>query len=342
MFLSNFDSALVVGLGTGNTLRTLSLFPFRRIDVAELSPEIIEAAREWFSDVNGKVFDKDPRVQTSISDGRNYLLLSKDTYDLMTVEVTSLWVGGAGDLYNREFYELCRAHLTNAGVLQQWVALHHLRTQDFIAVLSTAAQVFPHVVLFESSDQSHGLIVASMSPLEPDYRVVSHFSDSAAIQHEVESVGIASPWSLLGEMVLGENSFRDIVHIGNIRFLGRPRFASTDFTPYLEYQAPKGIVVPYDTVVKNRAFIKTIPEGQRTQVRIRNVPSDRELAGILALASARRQSIEDEWSQWCKQGNCSIESHLLTSTKEPLTAAGAIRCNPSVQRAGTPALNSCP
>jgi hypothetical protein len=32
--------------------------------------------------------------------------------------------------------------------------------------------------------------------------------------------------------------------------------ASTDFRPYLEYQAPKGIAVPHDTVAPNVAFLE--------------------------------------------------------------------------------------
>jgi spermidine synthase len=62
LFTHNFDRALVIGLGTGNTLRTVASFPFRRVDAAELAPSIVDAARLWFRDVNGDVFDRDPRV----------------------------------------------------------------------------------------------------------------------------------------------------------------------------------------------------------------------------------------------------------------------------------------
>lgn len=44
LFVRKFERALVIGLGTGNTLRSVARFPFRQIDVAELSPKLVEAA----------------------------------------------------------------------------------------------------------------------------------------------------------------------------------------------------------------------------------------------------------------------------------------------------------
>ncbi len=45
LFERNFNRALVIGLGTGNTLRVVSLFPFHRIDAVELAPSMVDAAR---------------------------------------------------------------------------------------------------------------------------------------------------------------------------------------------------------------------------------------------------------------------------------------------------------
>jgi len=62
LFTHRFDRALVIGLGTGNTLRAVAQMPFQKIDAAELAPQVVEAALLWFADVNGRVFDRDPRV----------------------------------------------------------------------------------------------------------------------------------------------------------------------------------------------------------------------------------------------------------------------------------------
>jgi spermidine synthase len=293
LFTSTFDHALVIGLGTGHTLRTVSRFPFRKIHVVELAPQLVEAAREWFADVNDRVFDRDPRVSLSIADGRNFLVLSQERYDMITLESSSLWISGQADFYNKEFYELCRSHLSEKGVLQQWVALHHLRTQDFLVILNTAAQVFPHLAFFQGSD-SHGFLIGSMSPLEVDYATITRLDEDPAIRADLTQLGIPSAWSMLGEVQLYEKSF----HLALASFTSftqlRGNFASTDFYPYLEYQAPKGLAVRYDTVHANVDFLKKYrTPGQPTDLNVRGVPSEDEAQRIRRHVLERQNALRD-------------------------------------------------
>src|SRR5205814_187559 len=83
------------------------------LDVAELAPGIVEAARAHFADVNGDVLSR-PEVHLALEDGRNFLLRGSDAYDLITVELTSVWFQGACNLYSRQFYDLARARLRPA------------------------------------------------------------------------------------------------------------------------------------------------------------------------------------------------------------------------------------
>ena len=287
LFTRQFNRSLVIGLGTGGTLHTVARFPFERIDVAELAPQVLQAARQWFQDVNDGVFDRDPRVKLSIVDGRNFLLLSRDRYDMITIEVTSLWVSGEADLYNKEFYQLCKAHLGENGILQQWVALHHLRTADMLVALNTAAQVFPHVAFFAAS--GHGLLVASSASLEIDYSRVAGYDEDSGISSDLRASGLPSAWSLLGELVLFDGSFRSAVSaLPQVTDLPG-HFVSTDFVPYLEYQAPKGITVRYDTVAANTTFLSQfMHSGLPAELQIRNLPSENERRLILGYVAERR------------------------------------------------------
>jgi spermidine synthase len=245
LFTREFRNALVIGLGTGNTLRTVSHFPFQHIDVAELVPSIVEAARLWFESVNGRVFDRDPRVHVSIADGRNFLLVSRQNYDLITIEITSIWIAGEADLYNREFYQLCRSHLGERGVLQQWVQIHHMPTEDLLVILNTAAQVFPHVAFFQGPTQ--GVIIASASPLECDYRRIRAFDADPQVRQDLTDISAPSLASLLGElMVYGDSLRQALSHLPAMSGQS-PDFVSTDLYPYLEYQTPKDNVLPYET-----------------------------------------------------------------------------------------------
>lgn len=301
LFTRQFDRALVIGLGTGGTLHAVARFPFRRIDAVEIAPQVVEAAREWFGDVNGGVLDRDPRVALSITDGRNFLLLSRQQYDMITIEVTALWISGESDLYNKEFYELCRSHLGTAGVLQQWVALHHLRSQDLLVILSTAAQVFSHVAFFCGSGQDHGLLIASSSPLECDYRRITGFDQDPGVRQELNAIGVPSAWSLLGEIVLFDRSFQQAVSLLPKLTGLRPDFASTDYEPYLEYQAPKGITVPYDTATANFQFLEKFRSpGLPPELVIHQMPSDNEknlVLGYVAETQGDRRGALEYFSQ---------------------------------------------
>ncbi|MSP26268.1 MAG: spermidine synthase, partial [Myxococcales bacterium] len=72
MFVHDFERALVIGLGTGTTLGTIAAYPFRKIEAAEISPAIVEAAARYFTEPNRGVLT-DPRVKVILNDGRNLL-----------------------------------------------------------------------------------------------------------------------------------------------------------------------------------------------------------------------------------------------------------------------------
>jgi spermidine synthase len=287
LFTHQFDRALVIGLGTGNTLRAVSRFPFQHIDTVEIAPHIVDAARKWFEDVNERVFDRDPRVKLTLADGRNFLLLSRDRYDLITIEISSIWISGEADLYNREFYALCRARLKEHGVLQQWVQIHHMRPKDFLVILNTAAQVFPHVAFFLGPEQ--GVLVASASPLECDYQQIAAFDADPGIRRELTAIDVPSISALLGELMLYGDSMRQALSYLP-RLSGRPPdFASTDFRPYLEYQTPKGNALPYNTVPLNTNLLESLRPGLLpADLVIRNLPSENERTLIWGCVAEQR------------------------------------------------------
>jgi spermidine synthase len=82
----------------------------RRLDLVEIEPAVIEAAR-FFAHVNHDVL-KDPRVRLVIADGRNFLLTTSGRYDVIISEPSNPWIGGLASLFSREFFELARSHLT--------------------------------------------------------------------------------------------------------------------------------------------------------------------------------------------------------------------------------------
>jgi spermidine synthase len=318
LFTKAFDRALVIGLGTGGSLKTVAAFPFRRIDLVELAPSVVDASRTWFGDVNGGVLDRDPRVHLSVADGRNHLLVSQDHYDLITIEVSSIWISGEADLYNKEFYELCRSHLTEQGVLQQWVQVHHMRPKDFFVILNTAARVFPHVAFFLGPEQ--GLLIASSSPLEVDYPQIHAWDNLASVRHELDLGGVHSMFSLLGEMVLYDQSYRAAISRFSESGGMSSDFASTDASPYLEYQTPKGNVLPPELVIDSYFFSRLRPPLLPPNLTIRNLPQPEYLDYISGLALEDREEYLAAAARFAK-----IEGPLRACAQSEIEWIGVVR-----------------
>ena len=235
MFLRGTEKrVLVIGLGTGTTLGTIATYPWERIEVAEISPAIVDASRKYFSGPARNSLD-DPRTVLSLEDGRNHLLVSPGGYDLVTMELTSVWFAGAASLYSREFYELVRARLADGGILQQWVQLHHIRRRELAAIVRTLRVVFPHVALFVGGSQ--GILVASARPLVASRAELDRLATAPAIR---ETLGAGTLPGLLDELVAsGEELDRFVAETP-----GEP-IVSTDDNLFLEYATPKGNVLNY-------------------------------------------------------------------------------------------------
>jgi spermidine synthase len=241
IFVSRFDRALIIGLGTGTTLGTMAAYPWRELELVEISPAIVEAADRYFSGVNGGALH-DPRLRLHLGDGRNFLLVEQRRYDLISMELTSIWFAGAASLYSREFYQLVAQHLATDGVFQQWVQLHHVRRKDFATVVNTLRRVFPHVALFYGGQQ--GILVASMQPLAASESRVLELQEHPAVL--AKTPGHRPLMSLLDDVLVADADLDRFLE-DSAREAGQPlsELVSTDGNLYLEYATPRGNTLPW-------------------------------------------------------------------------------------------------
>ena len=226
LHVRNFGRAIVIGIGSGQTAGLVGLFPFQAIDLVDFSPRVAEAARRFFRNVNLGIFD-DPRIKVHIDDGRHYLLTHPQKLSLLSIEVTRLWVSGEGNLYTREFYELCSARLAEPGVLQQWVPLFQLSIPDTLIILRTVRAVFPHVALFVGPES--GMIVASKLPLEVSALRLQEIDDNPQLRVLLERLQLSQSASLLGDCVLTPEG------LDTLLAQTPEKRISTDLWPHLEY-----------------------------------------------------------------------------------------------------------
>ena len=86
-------TVLTLGLGGGVTLGTLTLYAAERIDSLEISPEVIELAKDHFGAANrGALIN--PRVRNVIGDGRNHIEYTTRRYDVITSVPSNPWIAG--------------------------------------------------------------------------------------------------------------------------------------------------------------------------------------------------------------------------------------------------------
>ncbi|HYJ09685.1 MAG TPA: fused MFS/spermidine synthase [Polyangiaceae bacterium] len=241
IFVSRFEHALVIGLGTGTTLGTIASYPWKKLELVEISPAIVEAADAYFKSVNGNALH-DPRLTTHIADGRNFLLVDQRKYDLISMELSSIWFAGAASLYSREFYQLVKDHLAEGGIFQQWVQLHHVTRKDFATVVHTLRSEFPHVALFYGGGQ--GILVASMAPLRASAERVQGLQSQPAVL--ATTPGHKPLMELLDDvLVAGADLDRFLEDSARASGVPLSELVSTDGNLYLEYATPRGNVLPW-------------------------------------------------------------------------------------------------
>jgi spermidine synthase len=242
IFVDRFDRALVIGLGTGTTLGTLAAYPWKRLDLVEISPAIVDAARRYFNASNHGVLD-DPRLHLHIADGRNYLLVKDERFDLISMELSSIWFAGASSLYTDEFYQLVASRLRDGGVFQQWMQLHHVYRRDFATVVHTLRKNFKHVALFYGGRQ--GILVASQQPLRASKQRLEALEQIPRLL-ELEPGGRRLESLVQDVLVMDAGLDAFLAESAAEAGATLDELVATDENLYLEYRTPRGNVLPWE------------------------------------------------------------------------------------------------
>ena len=251
MHVSHFDKALVIGYGAGITSMTIHEAGFAHLDIVDLSRDLVRLSNRHFDTVNFGVSAK-PDVTMYYTDGRNYLGLTDQKYDLIAMQLSSIWFAGAASLYNREFYALAAKRLRPGGVLQQWVQLHHTTQQDLRAIFGSAAQSFDHVWLYVIGGQ--GALIASngtdAEPTDAKRSRVRAIASRPRLQPFVALFDDGIDAVLDGEVLTPDVVARWVTGPGAL--------VSTDDNLYLEYSTPKGNVLTGEAADANLAYLQNL------------------------------------------------------------------------------------
>jgi spermidine synthase len=143
-------TALVVGLGTGMTAGWLGRVPsIERVDVAELEPAVVRVAQAAH-EANEAVL-QNPKVHLRFEDARELLLTARERYDLVVSEPSNPYRAGVASLFTAEFFAAAKAHLSDDGMLLQWLQAYEVDTVTLQSVLATVGSVFPYVDVWQTT-----------------------------------------------------------------------------------------------------------------------------------------------------------------------------------------------
>jgi spermidine synthase len=158
--------ALVIGLGTGSTAGWLAEIPsIERVDVVELEPAILHVA-QVSAPVNRNVL-ANPKVRVTIRDAREYLLTSKDSYDVIFSEPSNPYRAGISSLFTEDFYRAARERLSPGGLFLQWLQSYEVDSETVRSVYATLQAVFPSIESWFSRYRDL-ILVATAAPVSYD------------------------------------------------------------------------------------------------------------------------------------------------------------------------------
>jgi spermidine synthase len=161
------ERALVVGLGAGATVDVLNRLGVDQITVVELEPRVADAVARIYGDENPL---QRPGVELVIDDARHHLAVQSmkgaPPYDLLTSMPAHPWV--ASPIFTREFFEIARDRLTEAGVFSTWFGTGKMDAAAVKSVVAAFAAVFPHANFYFMREVGAYYLVGSKAPLVLD------------------------------------------------------------------------------------------------------------------------------------------------------------------------------
>ncbi len=219
----------VIGLGSGVTPGAALLHDVRRLDVLEISPEVVAASRH-FAHVNGHPLE-DRRTRLIVGDARAHFLFTSNRYNVVISEPSNPWMAGMAALFTQEFFQAVRSRLAPQGLMCQWAHTYDMGHAEFASIVATFQSVFPHVlvwlvgegdVLLIGSDSAAGRLTrAAGTPV------------AGPIAADLAELGVSAPFALTA-LVAGNEALATRLSAGAL--------IERDSRLALEFAAPRFIL----------------------------------------------------------------------------------------------------
>jgi spermidine synthase len=223
----NPKKVLQIGFGSGETSGVGLMFGVDEYNIVEICPGVFEAGR-FFEKINKGSY-KDPRLRKIIMDGKNFVKLTDEKYDIIMNDSTYPGTTGSSALYTYDHFKQCREHLRPGGVLSCWMPLD-LRPEDFQVIIRSFQAAMPYCSLWMANNclNKHAVLMGTLSPMRIDFQRVKKLYERQDISSDLSKIKIYSVYDFLDCLVVNETGLRRIGGQGPY---------NTDDMPSLEFGA---------------------------------------------------------------------------------------------------------
>jgi spermidine synthase len=217
----------LIGLASGVTAGAALSHPLQRLDVIEVSRDVVRASH-YFDGVNGRPL-QDPRTTLIVNDGRNHLALTSAVYDVIISEPSNPWIAGMNSLFTRDFFRIARLRLRGQGIFAQWFHTYNMPPGDLRSLVAAFVDVFPSSILWKLND---GDILLTGFAGEANFFQHSFPNLSKAALADLARAGVENPKLLLDLYIMRDSDLR--------KFAGDAE-PNTDDHPWLEFHGQRDL-----------------------------------------------------------------------------------------------------
>ncbi|MGH8010378.1 MAG: spermidine synthase, partial [Candidatus Binatia bacterium] len=195
---------LVNAVGGGITLGAVTRHEVEAEGV-DIVPTVFEVLPLFAKENDGVAERKNWRFIAD--DGRNYLKVTTNTYDVITADATHPAAAESWMLYTMQYYELVKSRLGAGGIFAQWLPLHGLASRDYFAVLKTFHHAFPEVmVLFVNR---YSILLGSGQSLAPRLQgIAERMRRSESVDRDLQAVDVVTAGDFLKYIILDSESLK--------------------------------------------------------------------------------------------------------------------------------------
>lgn len=233
LLLKDPKNVLTVGFGSGGASYSYTLYDsLENIHCAEICDTVLSAAPYLLESNHGVLKSGDKRYKIIFDDVRSYLNFTKMKYDVIATDCTDLRYKTNANLYDYEYFKICKEKLTDDGMVCVWMPLAGLSDEAFRVALRTFYKVFNHMsVWYINNTQTHYiLLIGTPKPLKIDYALLKEKMKNDKVYKDLEEIYLNNPEKLVSCFITDETKLDDFLK-GNI--------INTENHPYLEFESPK-------------------------------------------------------------------------------------------------------